>query len=316
MQKSPVKYTIFTIKETPIFENFTSLYNMNNFTQNPKTMKQFYNFKNRKRNTFSFTFFLLMLFAFNFSSFQTYAGSGLFDAYAIMNIKGAGNTYKQYSSFNAWNIGSFASGETLVLNGAQIKTFKNGLSNVTGGQLAYKIYRTGASASFSYINLPFGENYANAGDQRWENNSANVNVLSGLVPGNYTIEVYWQAYTSDGDSYYNNSNSNYKATFTVTGNYYSKSTGNLDVLSNWGTSTDGSGSNPPDFTTAGNTFNIRNNATPTIGASWTVSGTGSKVIVGDGTNSCTLTLPSGSNVYSSVATDVSNNATIKYKLNL
>ena len=192
---------------------------------------------------------LLPMFVLLISSFQSNAGSGLFDAYAILNIKGAGNTYRQYSSFNAWNIGSFASGETLVLNGAQIKTYKNGSSNVTGGQIAYKIYQTGASASFSYINLPFGENYANLGDQRWENNSANINVLSGLVPGNYTLEVYWQAYSSDGNHYYNNAGSNYKATFTVTGNYYSKSTGNLELTSSLGTSTNGSGDTPPDFKT-------------------------------------------------------------------
>lgn len=252
---------------------------------------------------------LLPFFVMLISSLQSYAASGLFDAYAILNIKGAGNTYRQYSSFNAWNIGSFASGETLVLNGAQIKTYKNGGSNVTGGQIAYKIYRTGASASFSYINLPFGENYANPGDQRWENNSANINVLSGLTPGNYTLEVFWQAYSSDGDHYYSNGGANYKATFTITGNYYSKSTGNLELTSSWGTSTNGSGDTPPDFTTPGNTFNIRNNATPTIGASWTVSGTGSKVVVGDGTNACNFTVPTSLTV-TSTATDVSNNGTI------
>jgi len=243
------------------------------------------------------------------SSFQSYAGSGLFDAYAILNIKGAGNTYRQYSSFNAWNIGSFASGETLVLNGAQIKTYKNGGSNVTGGQIAYKIYRTGASASFSYINLPFGENYPTPGDQRWENNTANINVLSGLTPGNYTLEVYWQAYSSDGDHYYSNGGSNYKATFTITGNYYSKSTGNLQLTSSWGTSTNGDGDAPPDFTTPGNTYNIRNNATPTIGASWTVSGTGSKIVVGDGTNACSFVIGS-SYILTSPQTDINNNATI------
>ncbi|MEY3084507.1 MAG: hypothetical protein RL037_687, partial [Bacteroidota bacterium] len=243
------------------------------------------------------------------SSFYSFAGSGLFDAYGILNIKGAGNTYRQHSSFNAWNIGSFASGETLIFNGAQIKTYKNGGSNVTGGQIAYKIYRTGASASFSYINLPFGENLASAGDQRWENNSANINVLSGLTPGNYTLEVYWQAYSSDGDHYYNNGGTNYKATFTVTGNYYSKLTGNLQLTSSWGTNTNGSGDAPPDFTTAGNTFNIRNNATPTIGASWTVSGTGSKIVVGDGTNACNFTVP-GALTVTSPTTDVSNNGTI------
>lgn len=74
-------------------------------------------------------------------------------------------------------------------------------------------------------------------------------------------------------------------------NYYSKSTGNLETLSNWGTATDGTGTAPTDFTTANQVFNIRNNVTPTIGAAWTVSGTNSKIIVGDGTNGCNFTIP-------------------------
>ncbi len=73
--------------------------------------------------------------------------------------------------------------------------------------------------------------------------------------------------------------------------YYSNSTGNLDVLTTWGTNTDGSGTAPSSFTTGGQTFNIVNNTTPTIGAPWTVSGTGSKVVVGDGTNPVNFTIP-------------------------
>ena len=88
-------------------------------------------------------------------------------------------------------------------------------------------------------------------------------------------------------------------------NFYSKSTGNLDLLSSWGTNTDGTGTQPCSFTSANAIFNIRNNATPTIGANWTVSGTGSKVVVGDGTNACTFTIPAAYS-FSSVATDISN----------
>lgn len=74
-------------------------------------------------------------------------------------------------------------------------------------------------------------------------------------------------------------------------NYYSKSTGNLETLSNWGTATDGTGTAPSNFTSNNQVFNIRNNATPTIGAAWTVSGTNSKIIVGNGTNGCNFTIP-------------------------
>jgi hypothetical protein len=133
--------------------------------------------------------------------------------------------------------------------------------------------------------------------------------------------VYYYAFTSgdgasiagsDADLYtinlMNNSGSNYS--YTVASNFYSKATGDLQNLSNWGTSTDGSGTAPANFTSNGVTYNIRNNATPTIGASWTVSGTGSKIVVGDGSTACTFTIPSGFS-YSSTATDISANATVR-----
>ena len=71
--------------------------------------------------------------------------------------------------------------------------------------------------------------------------------------------------------------------------YYSKSTGNLDVLTNWGTSSDGSGCNPANFTTAGITYIVQNNATPTTSVSgWAVSGAGSIVKVGNGSSAITF----------------------------
>ncbi|RYY85003.1 MAG: hypothetical protein EOO15_18085, partial [Chitinophagaceae bacterium] len=65
-------------------------------------------------------------------------------------------------------------------------------------------------------------------------------------------------------------------------NYYNKSTAStaLQTLSSWGTNTDGSGTAPTSFTAANQVFNIINGTTVSNGASWTVSGTNSKVVLG------------------------------------
>lgn len=93
---------------------------------------------------------------------------------------------------------------------------------------------------------------------------------------------------------------------TRTGSYYSKATGNLDDINSWGSNTDGSGSTPSNFSTDGIIYEIRNRTTATIGANWTVTGTASKVLVGDGTNSTDFTIPSGFAVSGTV--DVNNGA--------
>ena len=90
--------------------------------------------------------------------------------------------------------------------------------------------------------------------------------------------------------------------------YYSKATGNLNLTSTWGTATDGTGTAPVNFTTNGNVFFIRNNANPTISANWTVSGSGSKVVLGDGINPCNFTV--GGALVLRGTIDASANATI------
>ena len=76
---------------------------------------------------------------------------------------------------------------------------------------------------------------------------------------------------------------NYKITVTpvVTTNYYYDGSGPLNDVTNWGTNTDGTGTNPPNFTTDDQFFNIR--STLTTDAAWVVSGSGTKIIVGDAT---------------------------------
>ena len=91
-------------------------------------------------------------------------------------------------------------------------------------------------------------------------------------------------------------------------NYYSKSTGNLNSVGTWGTNTNGTGTSPTNFTSANRIFNVRNNATPTIGAAWTVSGMGSKIVVGDGTVACNFQIPSNFTCTGKI--DVASNATL------
>ena len=80
--------------------------------------------------------------------------------------------------------------------------------------------------------------------------------------------------------------------FANAANYYSKSTGNLNTLATWGSNTDGSGTAPANFTANGNVFYIRNNTAPTVGANWTVSGTGSKIVLGDGVTAINFSVAS------------------------
>ena len=89
---------------------------------------------------------------------------------------------------------------------------------------------------------------------------------------------------------------------------------NLNFTSNWAANSDGTGVSPSNFTTANQIYQIGavgagyTPVTPTLSASWPVSGTGSKVVVGDGTNAVTFTIPSGMLVGNTI--DVANNARV------
>ena len=89
---------------------------------------------------------------------------------------------------------------------------------------------------------------------------------------------------------------------TVVTNYYYKGnsgTGSLATLSNWGTISDGTGTNPPDFgsTTNYQSFIITNAASVTTNTSWTIGAVATsvtKLILGDSSKSAvSLTISSG-----------------------
>jgi len=80
-------------------------------------------------------------------------------------------------------------------------------------------------------------------------------------------------------------------------NYYYNGSGALTSTSSWGTNTNGSGTNPADFAQASCQYIIQNATSVSLSGTWTVSGTGSKVILGNPTTpgaAITLTLTSGS----------------------
>ncbi len=132
---------------------------------------------------------------------------------------------------------------TLILRGAQVKTFKNpASSNVCVVRMHYRVYlQSDVPGSFTSIDLPFLEDCNTgtstfpsggpcvAGDQKWQRiitdgstvPYAPINLTS-YAPGNYVLEVYYDASGSNSStslcdelSTLDNGGANYKAFFSV-----------------------------------------------------------------------------------------------------
>lgn len=73
--------------------------------------------------------------------------------------------------------------------------------------------------------------------------------------------------------------------------YYNKSVGDLNQLSTWGRNADGSGSSPNSFDSANVIYIARNNASPAISGNWNISGSNSRLVLGDGLVSYNLIIP-------------------------
>lgn len=86
---------------------------------------------------------------------------------------------------------------------------------------------------------------------------------------------------------------NYKVTVgtVTTTTYYVAANSDCSVLNNWWTGANASsGTHPTDFNAANQIFNIYSTGT-TIGSDWTVNGSGSKVVLGNGTVANSLVVP-------------------------
>lgn len=151
------------------------------------------------------------------------AATGIFESYGILKINASTNLYYDMQAsttnpdFQAANLGIFdiSVGNTLVLAGGEIKTFKNGASDVTGGKFDYRVFKVGDTpGSFGEFTLNFNSDLG-GGDQKWDNTAANVNLLTGLGNGNYTVQVFAYSTTNEGNQFSNNGGANYSANFSV-----------------------------------------------------------------------------------------------------
>ncbi|GAA4080702.1 hypothetical protein GCM10022389_28510 [Flavobacterium cheonanense] len=129
---------------------------------------------------------------------------------------------------------------TLILRGSEVKTYKNGTTNVCGAKMYYRYYlNSGTGGAFTSRNLSFfsdcntgtsefiiGGGPCALGQQKWQCVSqpgcdAPIN-LTNVPPGDYILEVYYDV-TGDFNStsqcddtiILNNGGTNYKANFSI-----------------------------------------------------------------------------------------------------
>lgn len=161
------------------------------------------------------------------------AGTGIFGSYIGID-SGSGNEWyganqpgsSTVSGFDGSDLGDFTVGDSLLLSGAELLTWKSDGGNVTGASVYYAIYSLGASAgSFDgaginwTTNSPFndaaGNNFSSGGDQKWANIDSTPNLLAGIPAGDYNVAMYFTASTSEGTQYDSNGGNNYVATISV-----------------------------------------------------------------------------------------------------
>ncbi|WP_310558587.1 immunoglobulin domain-containing protein, partial [Flavobacterium sp.] len=193
-------------------------------------MKKFY--------FFSLLFFSLFSYSQNFGEFA----SGIRINTIIYNITGVSpnkiNSDPAALNLEGTNLGSFGQNSSCAkITAAEIKTFKNVSSNVCGATLNWRVYLASAAPSgiFNSIALntvvdcnittnEFDDGFGpcTSGNIKWKDYSLNTDFISGLIPGNYILEVYYE-YTGSNTStstcettkFISNLGQNYKASFTV-----------------------------------------------------------------------------------------------------
>ena len=172
---------------------------------------------------------VLSLLACSLFSTPAFAAWDIFQSYVIIDA-GSGNQFLAggynadvATAFDGSDLGTFAASDALTLNGGELKTYKNGSSNVCGGNVYYRVYASGDTpGSFSSVALTNASNLTNPGDQKWDGTAAGVDLLAGLTAGGaYTLEVYWDLTGAESDlggcgetKYDSDFGNNFTASFT------------------------------------------------------------------------------------------------------
>jgi hypothetical protein len=126
-------------------------------------------------------------------------------------------------SFTA-GLGTFCQNGTLILNGGEANTYQDSGDDINCNShpcptLHYRVYPQGSpSGSFNTIQFGYVSGDGNP-NKLWNATVANVNLLSGLSGGNYTLDVWFDATDAYSGGtvmiYDNNGGANYQANFTV-----------------------------------------------------------------------------------------------------
>lgn len=166
---------------------------------------------------------------------ESFAASGIWGSFVQLTANGGSPQWYDvgYSSalpnLQGANLGTFDTtlGNTLVLSGGEVDIYKDGPDDVTGANVSWRVWSGTEGGSFSTIalgwtsNEPFNNAAGDAAgvggslDQKWAQIASTPNVLQGLTPGTYTLEIYLDAPFNFGTHYSNNGGANYEATFTV-----------------------------------------------------------------------------------------------------
>jgi len=181
----------------------------------------------------------------NTCSFDSYASAVWLDncnTAAFFNTVGTGTSLigLATNNFPNTNLGVYVqNSNTLILRGAELKTFKTATANVCSANLNYRIYPVAATPpAFTTLPLPFFDDCSgttfptggpcSTGDQKWQkvlNNTQSPVNLTAFAPGNYVIEVYYDitgntsATTGCPDTkYINNGGANFKANYSIQAN--------------------------------------------------------------------------------------------------
>ena len=164
-------------------------------------------------------------------SFSCLYAQGFNSSFAVIDANGSVGDYCMYSntscgangSLDGQNFGSFTEGSSaLTLRGVKFNLYKCSGQDINTPTLYYRVYPSGSpSGSFSSFTsgiTSYPANGCGGEDQTWNDISKNVNLLTGLNPGDYVLEVYCTANVYNGGwstAYLSNNSNNYKATFTV-----------------------------------------------------------------------------------------------------
>lgn len=160
------------------------------------------------------------------------AATGVFGSYLAIDPDGDGPAQsiwfgaqqpgsRMLTSFNGASLGSFQLGASAKLSGAELLTWKNGGSDVTGGVLNWRV-DSGAYQSVAInftANATFtdraGNGFGNAGDQRWASLASAPDFLAGLTAGTHTLQVYFTAFTNQGQQLSGSAANPFTASFSV-----------------------------------------------------------------------------------------------------